>query len=779
MQSPAELKRDLVLVGGGHSHAIVVRMLAMQPLAGVRITLISPSSHTPYSGMLPGLVAGHYTFEETHIDLVRLCQWARVRFICARVTALDADNQCVSLEGRPDIHYDVISLDIGSEPELDSVAGARAHVTPVKPVARLWQRWQSLETRLAEASSEVARISVVGGGAGSVELALAMAFKLDRKVSARQQHSSQHGSEQGDKPTEQSIERSVEQVAEQVAEQARLQRDAPRSVQVELWCGAEDILESYNPRTRDAVKRALQQAGIVLHTQARVCEVAANRLTLEDGRQGEFDEVFWCTGAAAAPWIAASGLATDDNGFLAVNAWLQSVDDPAVFAAGDIAAFIADPRPKAGVYAVRQAPVLEHNLRAALSGNALRRYKPQQRFLSLLSLGEDRATADRGAFTATGSWVWRWKDRIDRTFMARFQELPTMPVHAVKGAVAQQPCGGCGAKVGAEALTSVLAELAALYPRHCSSENNDASPIPTAEHGTGIVQSIDVLRQIVADPWIMGQIAANHALSDLYACGARPVSALAAVTLPFASARLLQRDLFQLLAGALSTFAEADCILSGGHSMQGPELQLGFAVNGVAMRDADGQPHLLGKTGAAAGDALVLTKPLGTGALFAAHMLQAVDGRDIDGALEMMKTSNRRAAELAVTFQASACTDVTGFGLLGHLLEMLGDDQGALIDAAAVPLLRGAMAVVQAGMASTMAPSNVTSFGARLRSSASAVHAQLLFDPQTSGGLLIAVPPAQADALCRELAQAGYTTAAVIGRVRACDTPAGFRVELR
>jgi selenide,water dikinase len=116
MLPAAEVRRDLVLVGGGHAHALALRMLAMRPVEGLRITLISPSSHTPYSGMLPGLVAGHYAFEETHIDLARLCQWAGVRFLAAEVISLDPTSRRLSLDGRPDIHYDALSLDIGSQP---------------------------------------------------------------------------------------------------------------------------------------------------------------------------------------------------------------------------------------------------------------------------------------------------------------------------------------------------------------------------------------------------------------------------------------------------------------------------------------------------------------------------------------------------------------------------------------------------------------------------------------------------------------------------------------
>ena len=139
MRAVVELSRDLVLVGGGHAHALVLRNFAMRPVRGLRITLVSPASHTPYSGMLPGLVAGHYSFEQAHIDLERLCAWAGVRFISAEVTALDPRARRLTLAGRPAIEYDLLSLDIGSQPDMDSVPGAREHAVPVKPVASLWR----------------------------------------------------------------------------------------------------------------------------------------------------------------------------------------------------------------------------------------------------------------------------------------------------------------------------------------------------------------------------------------------------------------------------------------------------------------------------------------------------------------------------------------------------------------------------------------------------------------------------------------------------------------
>lgn len=726
MQHVAQLRKDLVLVGGGHAHALALRMLAMRPVEGLRITLVSPDSHTPYSGMLPGMVAGHYSFEQSHIDLARLCQWAGVRFVAAPVTALDPAARRLSLDGRPPLAYDVLSLDIGSQPELDSVPGARARAVPVKPVAGLWQRWEALYARVVDYRGATAlRIAIVGGGAGSVELALAMAWRLRGKP-----------------------------------------------VQVHLYCGAREILQGYNSRARRSVMAALGRQCVAVHLDARVSEVGDGVLAFAGGGRAAYDELFWCTGAAAAAWIAASGLPVDAQGFLAVRDTLQSTGNDAVFGAGDIATQVNNPRPKAGVYAVRQAPVLAHNIRALLLGRPLREHRPQQRFLSLLSLGERRAVADRGGFSATGGWVWRWKDSIDRRFMARFSELPrAMPVDSADrlpelSEVGEQVmCGGCGAKVGADVLATVLRRLAVEFPGHCQGDGNDTASIPGSAQAV-VVQSVDVLRALVQDPWIMGRIAANHALSDLYASGARPVSALAVVTLPFAGGELLERELQQVLAGALHEFSGVGCVLNGGHTMQGPELAIGFVVNG-APRDAAG--GVLEKVSGRPGDALVLTKALGTGVLFAAHMQLRADGRDIDSALASMLQGNADAAEIAVSCDASACTDVTGFGLLGHLQEMLGEHLGARIHLDRLPLLPGALALARQGAQSTMHAANVQSAADAVELAPRVDHAlaQLAFDPQTSGGLLIAVAADRAKECCAALHAGGYRDAVVIGELTA------------
>ena len=715
-------QQDLVLVGGGHAHALVLRKLAMARPASLRVTLISSAVFTPYSGMLPGLLAGHYTFEDTHIDLLRLCQWAGVRFLDDTVSGLDPQARRLSCNKRGALGYELLSIDIGCEPELDSVPGAREYATPVKPVAGLWRRWAALA---ADPARRGRRIAVVGGGAGSVELALAMAHRL---------------------------------------------RENPP--QISLYCGAAQILPGYSRAARRGVTRQLAALGVALYRDHRVAEVSAGTLHFGQGQRRGFDTLIWATGAGAAPWIKDSGLPVDARGFMTTHDTLQSTGFANVFGAGDIATQCRHPRPKAGVYAVRQGPVLAANLLACATGRRLREHRPQRRFLSLLALGPKRAVAERGGLSAQGAWVWRWKDRIDRRFMRQFHDLPPRMARWPSGPRRprarqreneQAPCGGCGAKISADALREVLNELGQRYPEHIppAMQRDDAACLEAQAH---LMQSVDGLRALIDDPWRMGRIAAQHALSDLYACAATPHSALPLLTLAFSASALQRRDLRLIMQGALSVFVPAGCRILGGHSMQGPELQIAFAVNGRA-----NHKRTLSKRGAQAGDVLILTKALGSGALFAAHMQHQACGRDIETALAQMEAGNGAAAAVALSAGARAATDVSGFGFAGHLAEMLGDTLTARLELNALPALPGAVEAMRQGVFSTLHEANRNALEGRIATSAAEgavedLRRELLFDPQTSGGLLLAVPPDAADTALNELCARGVA-AALVGNI--------------
>ena len=718
-------KLDLVFVGGGHAHALALRKLAMNPPAGARLTLISSASHTPYSGMLPGLVAGHYSFEETHIDLQRFCAALGVRFVCAEMVGLEPQAKRILLKDRPPLGYDLLSINIGSQPDILSIPGAAQHATPVKPVSGFYQRWCQLEQQVRDNSSGVsADITLVGGGAGSVELALAMGYRLGADA-----------------------------------------------VKIRLVCGG-GLLQDYNKGAIRAVRRSLRQQGIDVIENTRIASVESNQLLTESGESLAYTEVVWCTAAAAPAWLLEAGLSCDGQGFLEVEDTLQVLGQDHIFAAGDVATQVNHPRPKAGVYAVRQGPVLADNLRAMVKGEALRRYRPQKRFLSLLSLGDRRAVADRGFFWASGAWVWRWKDAIDRKFMARFSDLPA----AMKPPTGEVPsvmhCGGCGAKLPAGMLREVLADMALAFPAVVDSSGfNDDAAVLDQHPGKILVQSVDSLRELIDDPWVMGRVAALHALSDIHAMGARPHSCLAQITIPYASPQLQKRDLALLMHGALTEMERVDCQLIGGHSLEGPELAVGFTVNGELERE-----RLLHKTAVKAGDRLVLTRPLGTGVLFAALMQGGADGRWIRSAVSSMLEGNAAAAEIAGQFGIRACTDITGFGLAGHLLEMLqGQSLQARLQLSSIPLLPGARELFSSGYASTLEPGNREAAAGELENESigSEASLQALFDPQTSGGLLLAVEPGKLSPLLKALGEAGCGRAVEIGELLPLPAGAG------
>lgn len=713
---------DLILLGGGHAHVLVLLRHAMQPLPGVRVTLVSEASDSPYSGMLPGLVAGHYQRDEVHIDLRNLCRHAGVRFIHAQVTGIDPVMKQVQLQGRPPLAYDRLSLNTGATPDLD-VKGAQ-HVIPVKPIASFWPRWLQVRDQLLQAEAGKT-ILVVGGGAGSVELALAMSQRL---------------------------------------------RESAQPHRVQLVTRGERLLPGYPPLMLHWLQPRLQQHGIQVHTQFEVAEVRSDGV---QGRAGQFlpaDAIFWCTQARAADWPAASGLAVQENGFVRVHDTLQSVSHPDIFAAGDCAWLDNIALPRAGVYAVRQAPVLFENLRRSFADLPLQHYRPQRQFLSLLATGDRDAVGARGPFSMAGPWVWRWKDRIDRRFMRMLQQLPVLPPPQQQDGVSLEPpamrCGGCGGKVGADVLQQALATLN-------DTPDQNRCPVPVRDDAALIdvsadpaapllVQSVDVLKPLLDDPWLFARITTLHALSDLYAMHAQPHSAQLQVQLPLLSERLQIRDMQQLLQGVRQELQQAGAELLGGHTLEAETLQLGLTVNGLAQRE-----KILRKGGARPGDVLLLTKPLGSGALFAAFMRGAARGDWIDAALQLLLQSNATAAEVLASDHAHALTDVTGFGLLGHLLEMLdASGVGAELNLAQVPAMTGALDCIARGYRSTLSPANQR---ARHRVSLQTIAADdsryvLLFDPQTSGGLLTAVPAQQAQH-CLEQLHAAQIPAAIIGAV--------------
>ena len=545
-----------------------------------------------------------------------------------------------------------------------------------------------------------------------------------------------------------------------------------------------EILPTHNAGVRRRFMRVLGERGIAVHPNSKVVGVEPNGVQVENGDFQPADAVLWVTYAAAPEWPEKSGLAVDKEGFIAVDRELRSLSHPEVFAAGDIAS-MPDPRPKSGVFAVRQGAVLTENLRRAAAGRPLKRYRPQKRFLGLISTGDTYAVASRGNWSWEGRLLWTWKDWIDRRFMRRFNDLPEMgqePAPDLGGIADAQAirelstlamrCGGCGAKVGSTVLSRVINRLPAQRRDDVligldSPDDAAAFEVPP---GKVMVQSVDYFRAFIDDPYTFGRIAANHALGDIFAMGAEAQSALAIATVPYGREQIVEQTLSELMSGALDTLAPTGAVLAGGHSSEGAELAFGLTVNGLIAKDA-----LLRKGGMQPGDTLILTKPIGTGTLFAADMRGKAKGRWVDGAIQSMLVSNQDAASCLHRQGATACTDVTGFGLLGHLVEMTrASDADVQLELGAVPLIDGAEQTVAAGILSSLQPQNVRLRRAVRNPETLSTHARypLLFDPQTAGGLLASVPADAASPCVDELRELGYPHAIIIGRVENRTTEA-------
>ncbi len=369
--------RTVLLVGAGHAHVTVLRRFGLRPPPGVRLALLTREADTPYSGMLPGVVAGHYGVGEAQIDVVRLARFAGARLHLGEASGIDlAGRRVLCRDGAP-VPFDVLSLDIGSRPNTGGVPGAAAHAIPVKPIGGFLTQFAAMRARVQAGRSR--HVLLVGGGAGGVELLLAV--------------------------------------------EHRLRRDAdPAALRFTLLAGSDDILPGFPPGFRARLRTALARHGVVVRAGVRVAAVEPGGVVLADGSRIAADEILWTTEAAPAAWLADTGLPLDRRGFLSVDAALRAADG--VFAAGDMIAFRPGAIPRSGVYAVRAGPVLAGNIRATLAGGRLRPYRPQAQALAIVSTGGRHAVLTRNGISLEGGWAWRLKDWIDRRFMARLNDLP-------------------------------------------------------------------------------------------------------------------------------------------------------------------------------------------------------------------------------------------------------------------------------------------------------------------------------------------------------------------
>ncbi len=736
--------RELVLIGAGHTNSHIIRMWRMHAIPDVRLTVISPFSRATYSGMLPGTLAGLYTQDDMEIDLVRLCASVGARLITAEVTGFDPKRRRILFDDRPEMRYDVASIGIGSVPSGREIWSRHDAVLSIKPMATFLSR---LNARLDSLNGQTpVRVHVVGAGAAGTEVSLCIEALLQK-------------------------------------------RGTPN--RVEILDAGDRVLSGYADAVVDKVERELGRREIRVRANTRVAGYEDGHLLLEGGERLATDLVLWATRAAPPPVLENFRLPKADDGFLAVKPTLRTTADHPVFVVGDTATIVDQPVPKAGVYAVREGPVLWDNVQRLFRGDELVPYEPQESFLSLLALGDGRAAGQFHARSLLGRWVWHWKDWIDQRFMNKHREYEPMTQAMMEqrareqeklldgpGRASEPPamrCRGCGGKIATSVLASALDRLD-IPPSRFTRQGLDApddAALLTPDAGMDVI-SVDFFHAFHDDPYLVGRVAALNSLSDIFAMGADAAGALAMVTLPEGRDNQQAELLYQLLAGGLREIEAAGATLLGGHTTESADLTIGY----TALGRLDGREPFT-KGGLQPGDRLILTKPLGTATLLAGHPLCLTTHAWMDALLEWMLQSNREPALVAREVGVTGVTDVTGFGLAGHLLEMLeASGVDARIDLDALPLHAGFESLSRRGVRSSLDEGNrraeahvdVEHPDQRKRP---AYHA--LFDPQTSGGLVIAVRPEKADTLAERLRDVS-ALGTVIGEVGERSAEAVIRI---
>lgn len=710
-----------MLAGGGHAHLAVLRQFAMRAPRRGRVTLVSPARRSLYSGMVPGILTGAWETTEGAIDVAALAARAGIAFLQHAVTAIDPATSRIRLSDGQELGFDLLSLDIGSQirgPEggIGALEGG-THIC-VRPI-------ETAAERLSEALAAIrggerdGKVAIVGGGAAGVELAFGLRAAL-REVA---------------------------------------------DVEIVLFEATESLLPDVPAPVARDVAEHLKAAGVGIRRGVGLLRATPGGVATADGEAHGFGTVVWASGAVPHELLADCGLPRDADGFLLVDSFLRCRGSATIFAAGDCAVLAGAPRlPRSGVYAVRQGPVLAANLRAMLEGERTRqRFRPQRDFLRLLSTGDDRAIAIRNGRLAHGR-IWHLlKRRIDQRFVARFQPPSAGALRGPGAAMAaeMEECGGCAAKLAPEVLDAALFDGAGRAapgqgPLVGHAEREDAAVFASGGDGR-VVATLDAFPPFVDDLALAAEIGAVSAASDVYAMGGHPRQALLLAGLPEGPDAAMA--LASIRLGTERALRRMDIELVGGHTLRASEPLVGFTMLGTL----DGEP--LRKTGGQPGDVLVLGKELGTGIVLAAARGGECPAESWQAAIDSMLADNAATLALLRAAGVHALTDVTGFGLVGHLLEMLHPAGiHAELSPAQLPILPDAMALAAAGWESSATAGLRRSVPPEECARVEPALERLLFDPQTSGGLLAAVAAEQVEDLLASAESAGVPLVS-IGRI--------------
>ncbi len=750
------IQSELVLVGGGHANIQVLKSFAMRPIDGLRISLISDVLSAPYSGMLPGFIAGEYDFQEIHINLLHLCNYSGARFIQTKIMSVDTKERVIYCENRPNINYDLISINTGITSDFGKIDGAEKHAIAVKPISHFLKKIAIVEKTITSSEQSIV---IIGSGAAGIELAFAFRKKFYKN------------------------------------------KIIPK---ITIIGSAERFFPELPFLCHLSLLKKCTAADIKVRFGYPVIKVSEKMITLASGIKVPTDCSLIVTGAQPSNWLNSSSICLTHDGYIEVNNTFRSVSDERVFATGDIAKMRHQPRPRSGVFAVRAGPVLAKNLRLTLDKSPLKAVSQQSYHLSLIMVDNNTVMAIWGKFFVSSKWLWPIKKWIDRRFISKFTKLPKMDegnhrsIFLSKNELVAENdpllekvfCTGCGSKTEARTLDSVLPEAIEVAANlggdrtylpivNTFSDANEFFIKSPMENGHALIQTVDTISQMISDPFIFGRVSALHALSDLVVSNAIPLTALSIVNIERAKKNIQKSDLINMLAGAMLEFSKAKIKMIGGHTSQSTENSLGFALTGIARSNFNqrGDDRLHKKKPNAF--SIILTKPLGIGLILAANMRNLASEKNYQDCIEIMLQSNLKAADFLWKNGAVAMTDVTGFGLARHIenLTKVLENQfetkiAAELNFDEIPLIPGVVRILEeTSVRATLNSSNKKAVRHLNRFKYQQIPlSDILFDPQTSGGVLAIVPTTGAKKICNILKRDIAPLSNIIGNIKFHET---------
>ena len=696
------ITNDLVLIGGGHSHLLVLMKLSKRPIKGNRITLITNEIDTPYSGMIPGYIEGIYSWRDSHIDLYRLCLKLNVRFIHAEVERVSAYDKEIYFKDRPKIKFDVLSINTGIQSNNSDIKGAAKYCLPVKPISKLANNFLNKITNYKS-------IAFIGGGAGSVELALAIKKRF---------------------------------------------LNINKEIKITIISGKRGLLSAFPQKTKLISLKTLEKFKIDIIEYKRVLEVKPKQIILSDKSILKIDKAILSTNSMTPKWLTRSDILLTKDNYILVNKSFQT-NYKYVFASGDVIDFDNQNLKKAGVFAVRSGKPLAVNIKKFIIGKNLLEYKFNKNYLALIGTSKASAIATKYNLTFNSKFFFYLKSYIDKRFIKKFSDfrIRKITLDVLKTSLLNifvkhkekitdennfMQCKGCAAKVPLNALKKAL-------PQEIVSTSEDAVSVPNYPD---LFQTVDMINSIITDPFILGKIAANHSISDLVSVNSQITSAMMILQLPFSKTEINSRDLEQVLLGAKEIFKLVDCPLIGGHTMIGKDKDpvIGFSILGQKQKKME---SIKNRRNIKTKDLLILTERIGSGLIFAGINNYLIDSHFQTDVIKQMIKGNLNFGKISNHLNILSMTDITGFGLANHLLNLIKRDNsktGLTIYPNKIPLFEGVNECINKNIKSSLFESNydIAQKDIIYKRDKSKID-NIIYDPQTVGGIAFIIPQEEKD----------------------------------